>query len=147
MCNFLDPETIASLLPYNFMWTPFCPDLDQAILEPRYTRKSYGRFASIWLHLDTFLSRSESSHFRTQVHLPKTMPNVLPYGFIWTPFCPDLDKPFSNQGTPSQSYCRFASIWLHLHAFLSGSGSSHVRAQVRPLRAMLGTILVPLRTF
>ena len=45
-----------------------------------------------WLHLDTFLSRSEPSHFRTQMHLPETMADLLPDGFIWTPFCPDLDQ-------------------------------------------------------
>ena len=45
-----------------------------------------------WLHLDTFLSRSEPSHFRTQMHLPETMADLLPDGFIWTPFCPDLNR-------------------------------------------------------
>ena len=30
------PKSIAHLLPYGFIWTPFCPDLDQAIFEPRY---------------------------------------------------------------------------------------------------------------
>ena len=122
VCNFLDPETIAGLLPYGFMWTPFCPDLDQATFEPRYTFKSYGRFASIWFHLDTFLSRSGSSHFRNQVHHPKTMADVLPYGFICTPFYPDLDQPFSTPGKPSKSCYRFACILLHLDTFPSRTG-------------------------
>ena len=28
---------MADLLPDGFIWTPFCPDLDQAIFEPMYT--------------------------------------------------------------------------------------------------------------
>ena len=54
--------------------------------------KSYGIFASRWLHLDAFLSRSGSSQFRAQVHFPKAMAELLPVGFIWIPFCPDLDQ-------------------------------------------------------
>ena len=77
-------KTIADLLPYGFIWTPFCPDLDQVIFAPKYTFPSHSRFASIWLHLDTFLSRSGSNHFRAQVHPPKAMADLLPYGFIWT---------------------------------------------------------------
>ena len=123
---------------------------------------SYGRYASIWLHLDTFLLRSGSGH------LPKAMADVLPYGFIWTPFYPDLDqaifetryafpklqqicfrmasfgylsvqiwiKPFSNTGTPSQSYGKCASIWLHLDTFLSRSGSGHFQPQMHLPKAM-----------
>ena len=33
---------MADLLPDGFIWTPFCPDLDQAIFEHRYTYKPYG---------------------------------------------------------------------------------------------------------
>ena len=36
-------------------------------------------------------------------------------------------RPFSSPGTPSQSYGRFASKWLHLDTFLSRSGSGNVR--------------------
>ena len=36
-------------------------------------------------------------------------------------------RPFSSPGTPSQSYGRFASKWLHLDTFLSRSGSGHFR--------------------
>ena len=78
------PEAMAYLLPYGFIQTPFCRDLDHAIFKPGYTLpklwqicvhmasfghlsvqisinpfsktdtppQSYGRFASIWLHLD-----------------------------------------------------------------------------------------------
>ena len=42
-------------------------------------------------------------------------------------------RQFSSPGTPSQSYGRFASKWLHLDTFLSGSGSSHVRTQRKSL--------------
>ena len=38
---------------------------------PDTPSQNYGRFASRWLHLDTFLSRSGSGHFRAQIHLPK----------------------------------------------------------------------------
>ena len=30
--------------------------------------------------------------FRAQVHYPKTMAELFPNGFIWTPVCPDLDQ-------------------------------------------------------
>ena len=41
------------------------------------------------IHADTFLSRSEPSHFRTQMHLPETITDLLPYGMICTPSRPD----------------------------------------------------------
>ena len=31
------------------------------------------------------------------------MADVLPDGFIWTPFSPDLDQPFSMPGIPSKA--------------------------------------------
>ena len=98
--------------------------------KPDTPSKSYGRFASIWLHLDTVLSRSASSHFRNLIHLPKAMADLLPYGFIWIPFCPDLHQTIFEPSTPSTNYGRFASIWLHLVTFLSRSTSSHFRTQV-----------------
>ena len=54
--------------------------------------KSYGRFASRLLHLDAFLSRSGSGHFRAQIHLPKAIEDLLQNDSIWTPFCPNLDQ-------------------------------------------------------
>ena len=50
---------------------------------PETPSDSYGRFASRWLHSDTLLSRSGSSHFRTQIHIPKAIADLLPDGFIW----------------------------------------------------------------
>ena len=50
------------------------------------------RFCSRWLHSDTLLSRSGSSHFRTQIHIPKAIADLLPDGFIWMPFSLDLDQ-------------------------------------------------------
>ena len=82
------------LLPYGFMWTPFCPDLNQTIFEPGYTLP---KLRLIWFHMASF------GHISIQ---------------IWI-------KPRSNPGTPSQSYGRFASKWLHLDTFPSGSGSIH----------------------
>ena len=32
------------------------------------------------------------SHFQIQIHRPKAMADLLPDGFIWTPFCPDPDQ-------------------------------------------------------
>ena len=58
-----------------------------------------------WLHLDTFLSRSEPSHFRTQMHLPETMTDLLPDGFIWIPFCPDLNR------ATFEPRCTFPKLW------------------------------------
>ena len=73
---------------------------------PDTPSQSHCKFAPIWLHLDTFPSRSGSSHFRTQIHLSKTVADLLPYGFIWTPFCPDIDqaifKPKYTFPNPSQ---------------------------------------------
>ena len=117
-------KTISDFVPDGIIRTPCCPDLDQAIFEPRYTfpkplqicfqmascgrlsvqirirpfsspkthPQKHRRFCSGWLHLDTLLSRSGSSHFRTQIHLPKAIADLLPDGFIWTPFCPDMDQ-------------------------------------------------------
>ena len=41
-----------------------------------------------------------------------------------------LFRPFSNQDTPTQNYCRFASRWLHLDTSPSRIRSSYFRAQV-----------------
>ena len=61
-------------------------------LSPGAHSQIHYNLAPIWFHLDTFLSRSGSSNFRTRIHLPETIADLLPYGFIWTPFCPDLDQ-------------------------------------------------------
>ena len=57
-------------------------------------------------NLDTFPSRSGSSHFRTQIHLSKTVADLLPCGFNWTLFCPDINqaifKPKYTFPNPSQ---------------------------------------------
>ena len=110
----------------GFIWTPFFPDLDQAMFEPSssYTfpnpfqicsrKASFGhlsvqiwikpfsspgthaqihyKYAPIWLQLDNFPSRSKPSHLRRRVHLPETIADLFPYGFIWTRFCPDLSQ-------------------------------------------------------
>ena len=142
----LDPEATADLLPYGFIWTPSCPDLNQSIFETRYTLtklwqicfhvasfghlsvqiwikpfskpdtppQSYGIFASIWLHSDTFLSRSGSCHFRTRIHFPKAMADLRQYGFIWTPFCADLDQSiFEDRYTPPKLW----QICFHMASF------------------------------
>ena len=82
----------ADLLPYGFIWIPFCPDLDQAIFAPRYT---FPKQWQICFHMASFRHLSVqvwSGYCRAQVHLPKAVTDLLPYGFIWTPFCPDLDQ-------------------------------------------------------
>ena len=120
------PEAIASLLSHNFIWTPFRQDVDQAIFKPKYTfpnplqicshMASFGHlFVQILIkpfsnpdtpNLDTFPSRSGSSHFRTQIHLSKTVADLLPCGFNWTLFCPDINqaifKPKYTFPNPSQ---------------------------------------------
>ena len=72
---------------------------------PNIPSHSHGRFASGWLHLDTVLSGSGSSHFRIRRHIPKAMADSLPGGFIWTPFCPDLDQAIV------ESSCTFPKLW------------------------------------
>ena len=92
-------KTIADFVPDGFIRTPFCPDLDQAIFEPRYIfPKSHCRFASRLLHLDAVLPGSGSGHFRIRRRTPKTIADVAPDGFIWTPFCEDLDQAIFESG-------------------------------------------------
>ena len=74
--------------------------------------------------MDTFLSRSGSSHFQTQVQHPKAMIELM-----------------SGASTPSQSYERFCSVWLHLEGFLSRFRSSHFRTHVHLPKAI--THLLP----
>ena len=91
--------TIADFVPDGFIRTPFCPDLDQAISEPRYIfPKTHCRFASRLLHLDAVLPGSGSGHFRIRRRTPKTIADVAPDGFIWTPFCEDLDQAIFESG-------------------------------------------------
>ena len=59
------------------------------------------RFCTRWHHSDTLLSRSGSSHFRTQIHLPKAIASLLPDCLIWTPFCPDLNQAIFESGDAS----------------------------------------------
>ena len=77
---------------------------------PDTPSQSYGRFASRWLHLNTFLSKSRPGHFRTQIHLPKYMADLLPYGFIWIPFRPDLDQASFE---PEYTFPRLSALLLH----------------------------------
>ena len=63
--------------------------------------QNHSRCCSRLLHSDTFLFRSGSSHFRTQVHLPKVVVDLLPESFIWTPFCLDLDQAILEAGDAS----------------------------------------------
>ena len=76
---------------------------------PSTSSKSRHRFASILLHFDTFLSRSEQNHIRTQMHLPETVADLLPDGFIWTPFCPDLDQAIFEPMNTFQKLSAFRS--------------------------------------
>ena len=82
---------------------------------PEAPPQSYGRFASIRLHFDTFLSKSDSNLFRTQKHLPKAMADLLPYGFIWTLSRPDLNRttfePRSTSPKLWQICFHMASFW------------------------------------
>ena len=82
--------------------------------KPDTPSKSYGRFAPIWLHLDTVLSRSASSHFRNLIHLPKAMADLLPYGFIWIPFCPDLHQTIFE---PRYTFQKLWQICFHMASF------------------------------
>ena len=141
------PKAMADLLHMPSFWYLSVQICIKPFSNPSTPTQSYSTFSSIWLHFDTFLSRSESNHYRTQVHPPKALADLLPYGFIWTPFCPDPNQAivqpmyalpklwqicfhvasflsvqiritqFSSPSAPSQSYCKFDSIWLHLNTF------------------------------
>jgi len=76
-----------------------------------------------------FLSRSGSSYFRAQIHLPKAIASLLLNCFILTLFCPDLDQTIFEPEEPFPKLCQIWSILLHLDTFLSRSGPSHFRAR------------------
>ena len=59
---------------------------------PETPSQSYGRFTSRWLHLETVRSRFGLSRFQVHRHIKKTIADFVRYGFIRTPFCPDLDQ-------------------------------------------------------
>jgi len=90
------------------------------------------RVCSKRLHLDGFLSRSGSSNFRTQIHLHKTIADLLPDGFIWKPFCPELDNSLSNSSTPSQSYGKLHPDGFNLIRFCPDLDQSILEAMYFP---------------
>ena len=97
--------------------------------------QSHCGFASRWLHSETFLSRSGSSHFEPRYTFPKPLRicfQMASFGYLSIQI---LSKPFSNPATPSPSYGRFASRWLHFDIFQSRFGLSHSRAHIRTLKA------------
>ena len=59
---------------------------------PQTHSHNHSRFCLRWLHSDTFLPGSGSSHFRTQIHIPKAIADLLPDRFIWMLFSLDLDQ-------------------------------------------------------
>ena len=59
---------------------------------PHTHPQNHCRFASTWLHSVTLPSRSGSGHLRSRRHLPEDVADLLPGGFLWIPFCPDLDQ-------------------------------------------------------
>ena len=167
-------------MPDGFIWKPFCPDLGQAIFEPRYTfpkpfricfqiasfgylslqtlikpfsnpatpSQNYGRFASRWLHLDTFQSiwikPFPSPHTDIQSKQDCDKHIHTPLDKFWVPSHGAL-----SCGVPShmhgllvlavkhaaykrvlQSHSRFSSRWLHLDTLLSRSGPCHFRIRI-----------------
>ena len=123
---------------------------------PDTPSQSHGRFASRWLHLDTFLAISGSSRFGVQIHLPGTMADLLPDCFIWTPFLPDLVQailePRYTFPEPWQICCQIASfghlssqIWIKPFLSPDTPSQSHGRFASRLLHldtflAMSGSI-------
>ena len=91
-------------------------------LNPDTPSEGYGRFASRWLYLDTFLSRSRLSHFRTQIHLPKTMAS---FGYLSVQICikqcscpdkatgniPECSRRSKNQECSKWSLRRRERLW------------------------------------
>ena len=63
---------------------------------------------------DTFLSKYKSSHFQTQIHLPKSIAKLLPYGFIWTPVRPGLDQTIFE---PRYTFPKLLQICFHMASF------------------------------
>ena len=70
----------------------FCLDLDQAIFEPRYACPKSLQICFQIASLGCFFSRSGSSHSRVHIHIPKTIVDLFPHGFIRSPCRPDLDQ-------------------------------------------------------
>ena len=87
-------------------------------LSPDTPSQSHGRFASRLLHLDTLPPKTGSIHSGTQIHIPRAMADVLPDGFTWTPFCPDLGQailePRYTFPEPWQSICKFQTSCMGL---------------------------------
>ena len=120
MHNFSDPDTFAGLLPHGFMWTPFCPDLDQAMFDSSYTllpksgssqklpqmcfpMASFGHISvQIWI-----------GHFPRQVYPQKLMADLLGC-CIWTPFCPDQDQAIFE---PMYTLPKLLQICFHMASF------------------------------
>ena len=89
---------MADLFPNGFIWTPLCPDLDQAIGEPRY-ESNLPSGVPFWTPLGKFAwqgrqgrQKGRAQQFRAQVHSPKTMADLFPNGLIRAPLRPDLDQ-------------------------------------------------------
>ena len=69
--------------------------------------------------------RSASSHFRNLIPLPKAMADLLPYGFIWTPFCPDLHQAIFE---PRYTFQKLWQICFHMASF----GHRSVQICIKP---------------
>ena len=92
-----NPKAMADLLPDCFIWTPLVEIWIKPFPSP-HTHQKHNRFSPRRLHSDTSLSRSGSSHFRTKMHIPKAIADLLSDGFMWTPFCPDLGQAIFESG-------------------------------------------------
>ena len=97
---------MSNLLPYGFIWSPFNPNINQAIFEPRYI---FPKPLQICSHMASFGHLSVQvwiKQFRTQIHLSRAVANLLPSGFIWTPSSPEINqaifKPNHTFQNPSQ---------------------------------------------
>ena len=65
---------MADLFPNGFIWTPFCPDLDQAIFEPRYT------FPKLW---QICFQMASFGHLSVQIWIkPFSTPDASSFGPI-----------------------------------------------------------------
>ena len=124
------PKALADLLPDGFIWTPFRPDLDQAILEPRYTfpkrwqicfqMASFGHLSvQIWIKPFSNPDTPSQSHCR--------------FASRWLhvdAFLSDPDQTIFESGDASPKPYRFSSRWLHSDTLLSRSGSSHFQTRI-----------------
>ena len=119
------PKTIADLFPDSFIWRPFRPDLDQAIFE---ARDAIPKLRQICFQMASFGQLSVKILIKPfpSPHTPlQTIADLVPDGFIRTPFCPDLDPAMFE---PRHTFPKPLQICFQMESF----GRLFVQIWIRP---------------